>query len=132
MIGVDSNVLLRLFVVDNPEQYAKARSFFAKRDAQDPAYVSAVVLAETVWLLRRRYGYSRTAIATILRGILSSDDFRVEYGEQLAGLLEQNSVPPVQIADFLIAWCARAAGSPQTVTFDRRAAARVPGMELLS
>jgi len=132
MIGVDTNVLLRLVVIENEEQNAKVQSFFAERNADDPAYVSAIVLAETIWLLRSRYGYSRSAVADMLRAMLSSDDFLVEHEGRLALLLEQNPAPPAEIADFLIAWSAGAAGCTHTVTFDRRAASRIPGMELLS
>ena len=38
----------------------------------------------------------------------------------------------VQVADYLIAWSAETVGCAHTVTFDRRAAKLVPGMELLA
>jgi predicted nucleic-acid-binding protein len=132
MIGVDTNVLVRLVAPDDPQQNAAARAFFAKRTADDPAYISGVVLAETIWLLRRRFGYSRTAVENLIRGILSSDDFRVEHGDRLLQILEEPEAARSEVADYLIAWSAQMVGCSRTVTFDRRSAKMVPGMELLS
>ncbi|NJR13735.1 MAG: type II toxin-antitoxin system VapC family toxin [Phyllobacteriaceae bacterium] len=55
MIGIDTNVLLRLLVIDDPVQNALARTFFESRTIEDPAYVSAITLAEPSWSLRRRW-----------------------------------------------------------------------------
>lgn len=38
MIGVDTNVLLRLFVGDDRGQLAKAQSLLARRSAGEPVY----------------------------------------------------------------------------------------------
>lgn len=132
MIGVDTNILVRLFVIDDAAQNASVRAFFAERDAHDPAYVSAIVLAETIWLLRKRYGYSREIITSVLSDMLSSDDFLVEHGEQLAELLERNSGQVMELTDHLIAWSGLAAGCTKTITFDRRSARAIPTMELLA
>ena len=131
MIGVDTNVLIRLLAPDDEKQNAAARSFFSDRSPDDPAYVSSVVLAETVWLLRRRLGYSRTAVEDAVRSMLSSDDFHIEHGERLSALLKQGT-PRAEIADYLIAWSADAAGCLNTVTFDKRSAKSIPSMELLA
>lgn len=132
MIGVDTNVLVRLVVADGEQQHAVAKSFFADRSPDDPAFVSAIVLAEMIWLLRRRFGYSRRAVEDVVRSILSSDDFVVEHGENLLEILQSPDSPLTEIADHLIAWSAEASGCARTVTFDRRAARAVPAMELLS
>lgn len=132
MIGVDTNVLVRLLAPDNEAQHAAARAFFGERSADDPAYISAIVLAETIWLLRGPLGYSKDAVEGVVHGILSSDDFIVEHGDRLLILLEEPSARRTQIADYLIAWSAETAGCARTVTFDRRAAKLVPGMELLA
>ena len=132
MIGVDTNVLVRLVAPDDTIQNQAARDFFAGRSAEDPAYVSGVVLAETIWLLRRRFGYPRQAVEDIVRSFLASDDFLVEGAERLRDVLALPNAARSEIADHLIAWSAETAGCTKTVTFDRCAAARVPAMELLA
>ena len=71
MRAVDTNVLVRLIVRDDPAQVEKAESFVAHG-----AWVSQTVLAETVWVLESVYGLDRAQIATRghhARGARSSD-----------------------------------------------------------
>ncbi len=132
MIGVDTNVLVRLLVQDDPAQNALARDFFARRDAGDPAYIGSVVLAEAIWLLRSRMGFARDAVEDVVRGLLDSDDFVIEAAPRLRELLAQPASDRAQVADHLIAWAAETAGCTRIVTFDRQAARLVPAMELLA
>ncbi len=132
MIGVDTNVLVRLVAPDDQRQNEMARVFFAGRTVNDPAFVSSIVLAETVWLLRRHLGYSRAAVENLVRSLLASDDFVLEHGDRLAVLLDEPASARSQLADHLIAWSAERMGCTATVTFDKVAARHVPSMELLS
>ena len=131
MIGVDTNVLAPLFVTDNPPQHAAARRFFAQRSPNDPAFVSAVVQAEFVWLLERTLHFPANRIVAALQGILSTADFAVEHRDLLEAALQSWAKGPLDLADFLIAGVAQQAGCEVTVTFDKPAAKRVPGMSLL-
>ena len=131
MIGVDTNVIVRLLTADAPGQYGAALSFFRDRTTSDPAYVSAITLAETVWVLRRTYGFSAAEITNSVRMILDSDDFVVEESAALRFIQDQ-AASPALIADYLIAHLGKVAGCRSTVTFDKRAAKAVPGMELLA
>ena len=51
MIGLDTNVLLRLFVEDDPAQSDRARRFVDAAAADEPCLVNSVVLAEFAWTL---------------------------------------------------------------------------------
>ncbi len=117
---------------DDDRQVAKIRAFLDGRSADDPAYVSAVVLAETIWVLESRLGYSREAVLTGLERLLTSNELQIEHGERLSDLLQERHGNRIDIADHLVAWSSQAAGCSATVTFDRRAARKIPGMELLS
>ena len=132
MIGVDTNVLLRLVVNDDPAQNDLVKAFFAKRSVDDPAYVGLVVIAEFTWLLGRHYGYSKTQIADVLIGLLDSVDLVIERPElvQEAALLSRE--PRIDFADVLIARLGQERQCTTTVTFDRNAAKRIAGMDLLA
>ncbi|PZO77281.1 MAG: VapC toxin family PIN domain ribonuclease [Mesorhizobium amorphae] len=132
MIGVDANVLTRLLVNDDASQHETARRFFSERSRGSPAFISAVALVETCWTLQRRYGYGRDLINEQLRAMLSSDDFHFEHGERLADLLDRGERTNLDVADHLVSWSGLAAGCSHTVTFDRGAAKRVEGMELVA
>ncbi len=131
MIGVDTNVLVRFLVEDDPKQNALARDFFSKRSSEDPAFVSAIVLAETVWVLRRNLKLPLATVSDLIQNLLAADRLVVEFTEELDALLSQDT-PQSDIADYLIAWSARRAGCKATVTFDRTSAEAIPGMELLA
>jgi predicted nucleic-acid-binding protein len=132
MIGVDTNVLIRFLVDDDPDQNARARAFLSARSFSDPAFVSAITLAETVWVLTRRLKFPVGTVAKILRELLASEGLIVEHAEELGAIVFGEADPGADIADYLIAWSGAAAGCSRTVTFDRRAASGVPGMELLA
>jgi len=132
VIGVDTNVLLRLIVDDHDEQCSTARAFFAGRTARDPAFVSSTVLAELIWLLRRRFCYSNDDILRALRAMASADELRFEHGDMLRSFLQEDRRTPSDIADALTGWACGAARCEKVVTFDRRSARLIPIMELLS
>ena len=65
LIGIDTNVLLRAFVNDHPEQAERARKFIGSRTASDPAFVCLVTLVEFAWSLRTTFGYSPAILAQV-------------------------------------------------------------------
>lgn len=58
MIGVDTNIIVRLLTGDDPAQTEKATSVFKKGGLLIPD----TVLLESEWVLRHAYGFSPTAI----------------------------------------------------------------------
>lgn len=131
MIGIDTNVLVRFLVDDDPRQNAAARRFLAERTIEDPAYVSSLVIAETVWVLTRRMKYPLPVVADLLQGLLSAEGMVIEYTDELDALLS-TSRPMADLADYLISWSAERAGCRSTATFDEAATKAIAGMELLA
>jgi predicted nucleic acid-binding protein len=66
LIAVDTDVLVRLIVADEPRQAERARRLFAKHDV----WISTSVLLETGWVLRGVYEFSPAAVAGALRVVL--------------------------------------------------------------
>lgn len=132
MIGIDTNILLRFLVDDDPAQSAISRRFMSERSAKDPAYISALVLTETTWFLVRRLNYPKAQIIGLLRQLMEVDGIVFEHSHELKTWGADLSRPVADIADYLIAWSASKSGCHTTMTFDKKAAARVPGMELLA
>lgn len=130
MKAVDTNVLLRYVLRDDEGQFEKAEAFFRTRTAQDPAFVSLIVLAEFAWTLRQRYRYSRADVRSLLETLLETAEIAFEDETMLALVVSQAAHG--DLADHLISYCAHRAGCDSTVTFDTEAARRVPSMELLS
>lgn len=132
MIGVDTNVLVRIFVDDNPEQRVAAQAFMRLRSADDPAFVSAVVLTEVSWVLTRMYKLSVVAVRDAFEWLFESTNILVEAHDLVRSAVALAADKDADISDAIIAAIARDAGASKTVTFDRPAAKRVPGMELIA
>jgi len=74
MIAIDTNVVVRLIVVDDADQAARARSLV--EDA--PVFVPMTVILEAGWVLRSQYGYSTERVVTSLRSLLGLAHVAVE------------------------------------------------------
>jgi predicted nucleic-acid-binding protein len=131
MIGVDTNVLIRLFITEDPRQNELARSFFAERSPKSPAHISLVVMAEFAWVLSVKYKYGYDRIGSAVQAMLDSDDFVVEHRAVVEWALGQFTRSKIDFSDLLIARANEVAECPMTVTFDHDAAKYVSGMELL-
>lgn len=132
MIGVDTNVVLRLFVDDDEIQHRMSVAFFSERTAEDPAYVNDVVVVELVWLLSGRYGFGRDGVVAVLRALLDSVNVRLQNREIVEEAVELAVEVRAGLADSIIAGINRKDGCRNTATFDRPASTRIPGMDLLT
>ena len=123
MIGLDTNVLVRYIVRDDPQQTAAATRLIESRcKSDDPGLVALLVLCELVWVLGRGYGYERVAIVGVLRRILSAGDLQVERSELAWQALNLYDQEKADFADYVIGFCNREMKGEVTYTFDRRAA----------
>ena len=129
MIGVDTNILVRYLVKDDPQQSAAASALFASFSPESTGYLSVPVLVETFWVLRRAYKVSHVEIAEVLVNLASSEELTVEHSD-LVRQAARLAAEGFDFADTLIALIGRDAGCDYTATFDAQAAT-LRGMELL-
>ena len=130
MIGIDTNILVRLYAQDDPVQSRLATDFLEKRLRHETGYVSLIVVVELVWVLTRVYGFDKEKLLVVLGNLLASGDIEVEQAEVFAAALRGFQKTGAQFSDLLISAGARQAGCSQTFTFDDRAAKQA-GMTLL-
>jgi predicted nucleic-acid-binding protein len=74
MIAIDTNIVVRLIVVDDPNQAERAKTLI---DA-GPVLVPMTVILETGWVLRTQYGFSTERVVTSLRALLGLAHIAVE------------------------------------------------------
>jgi len=126
--AVDTKVLVRLLIANDPRQHDAARAFFGSRlSALSPGFLSLVVIAETAWVLRSRYGFTLGEVRATLLGVIDSEQVVVERPGIMRAALSHTTADG---ADWPIHLLGQEAGCRSTVTFDRRFA-RHPGVELL-
>ena len=125
MIGIDTNVLLRFLVDDDPVQLRNGAAV-----AFQP-HPGRSGIHQRGGDSRDRLGFNKNATTTpcdivcdMLRDLLESDAVSIEYGDELGFLLGESQPKKAEIADYLIAWSAGRAGCSHTVTFDREPLAR--------
>ena len=115
MLAVDTNVLVRLVARDDTEQVSAAEDFVNKG-----AWVSHLVLAETLWVLDSVYELSRAQIATAIEMLLNHRDLTVQDTEVVnSALVRYRKRSTVAFSDCLVLEIARKAGHLPLGTFDR-------------
>ena len=115
MIAIDTNVLVRYVVADDPDQARRARRLVAGNEV----ILSATVLLESAWVLRSAYGYDSASIAGVLRRFLGLPNVKAEAPSRFARALDAWEAD-VDFADAL--HLAGIAGDHVFYTFDRHLA----------
>lgn len=115
MLAVDTNVLVRLLARDDAEQVRAAENLISKG-----AWVSQLVLAETLWVLDSVYDLSRVQIAMAVEMLLNHRELSVQDAEVVTTALAQyRRRSAVEFSDCLVLEIARKAGHLPVITFDR-------------
>ncbi|MEN9864984.1 MAG: hypothetical protein RL748_574 [Pseudomonadota bacterium] len=127
MLGIDTNVLVRLLVRDDPAQFACAFDMIKQELAQGhPVLINHSVLLETVWVLQSRYKLDKARLVAMLSGLLAVDDVRLEDEASVESALFLWKNANAGFADCLISSKNQRLGCRATATFDVKAA-RVVG-----
>jgi len=131
MIGLDTNVLVRILVRDDADQADRAKRFFDANDESPPSFlINDVVLAELAWVLESLYGFGTTDISRAVRSLLDNASIAFESSEVVALALARFESVAVSFADCLIAAKNEAARCAFTATFDR-SMRKLPGVKVL-
>jgi len=120
MRGIDTNLLIRYLVHDDPVQFGRARAEIeAAANRDEPLLINAVVLCEVVWVLGSAYEYSRAEITDALEQILATAQFVIEWGDQARQALQDCRTTKAGFTDAFIGRINSSLGAAPTMTFDR-------------
>jgi len=128
--GLDTNVLARYVMQDDPRQSPRATRLIESLRTEAPGFVSVFTLVELVWVLSGCYGLNRAQVATVLETLLRSRELVIDRAELVAQSLGRFGSAGADFADALIERIASAAGCGETMTFDA-GAAKTAGMRLV-
>lgn len=130
MTGLDTNVLVRYIVQDDPGQAALATKLIESLTPEAQGFVSQVVLVETVWVLESSYGADADKIAAVVETLLRIGSILVDRADLVWRTLRRFKQDGGDFSDALVSALAREAGCSMVYTFDQAAAKR-SGMTLL-
>lgn len=120
MIALDTNVLVRFLVEDDPLQTKQASALLQRGIDEDATfYVPDIVLCEVVWVLSTSYRVPRQEIIGHLRKLLHASHLAFSSPERLASALDAYSIGKGDFADYLIREDAHDAGYDTVATFDK-------------
>lgn len=115
MRAIDTNLLVRLITRDDLKQLRAAEEFIAKG-----AWVSHLVLVETLWVLDAVYQSTSEQIATAVEMLLNHKELTLQDSDVVAAALDQfRSRPSVGFSDCMVLEVARKAGHLPVGTFDK-------------
>jgi predicted nucleic-acid-binding protein len=130
MIGLDTNVLVRYIMQDDPKNSPKATKLIESLDADNPGYITMVSVVELYWVLTSCYELTGQQAAQALEAILRTKQLLVERADQVMRALRVFGDGTADFADCLIERSAASAGCTQTMTFDV-GASKHAGMTLI-
>jgi len=115
MHAVDTNVLVRLITRDDPAQTLSADAFITRG-----AWVSHIVLVETLWVLDSVFRLQHEQIAVAVEMLLSHRDLVLQDPDVVqAALGHYRKRPRLGFSDCIVLEVARKAGHLPLGTFDR-------------
>ena len=131
MIGIDTNILLRLWLNDDPARNKRIDALLAAHGGMPGSLlVTDVVLAEAVWTLKSAFDQDKDAQSIAVRSLLEETAFAFEDREAVAAALGLFEAGSCGFADCLVVAKHARQGCEFTATFDR-GMRKLPGVKVL-
>jgi len=132
MKAIDTNILVRFLVDDDPAQAQQVRQLFSGAEQQRGTYfVPLLVVLESIWVLESAYQVGRNELIEVFSDLLLLPVLEFEQREAVQAMLQTARNDPLELPDLLIAKSALRNGCECIVTFDKKAA-RSDAFELLA
>jgi predicted nucleic-acid-binding protein len=130
MIGLDTNIVVRLFTGDDARQRAAAAQLIDGLPQGEKAVVNQVVLVEVLWTPRSVYAFDRDQLTLVVTRLSEHPKMQLLDSDIARDAVHREREIGGDIADHIIALLNRAHGCEVTYTFDRDAA-NTPDFALL-
>lgn len=118
MIGLDTNVLVRCVMQDDPKQSPKAGKLIDALDGTQRGSISVVSVVETVWVLTACYDLNREQVTQALDLLLHANQLSAQQADQVLRARRVLASSKAYFADCLIERSAAQAGCEKTMSFD--------------
>jgi predicted nucleic-acid-binding protein len=120
LIALDTNILIRLMVRDDPKQTVLVeRLIESTAERGETCLITDPVLCEIEWVLESNYGAARSDILAAMQELLAQEVFTFEDREAFQRAVDLCQQTKVELSDLLIGAKGQARGARTTYTFDR-------------
>lgn len=131
MIALDTSVVLRHLLKDDPVQSRLATELVGSLTAERPGFLSREVIVELFWVLEKTIRLPRAHIVETFKAMLGLEIWRIETPERFISALVQYENGGAGFADQMIRLAGLAEGCVHLATFDARLASE-KGVTLLA
>lgn len=119
MIGVDTNILLRAVLDDDPIQSEFAKDFLKKASQQKQLFISGFAILEMAWVLKMKKK-SRRQISESILDLVDSPGLVIGNREVIIKAVEKYTHGKADFGDYMIFSEGEIFGSKQMVSFDQK------------
>ena len=131
MIGLDTNVILRYLLQDDPGQTRRANQIIDKQlSPENRGFISLVAVLEIVWVMRSLLKQNPLQISAHIEHLLAAETLEVQNEQQVFDAAFALKRGTGEFEDSLIGSLNALAGCNGTLTFDKRAS-RLPYFQLI-
>lgn len=131
MPGLDTNVLVRWILDDDPRQATRVQRLFDEvRELRSQLFVPSTVMLELEWVLRSRYKLEKPTVLGAFNALLETQELEFQDEPALERAISLYRQSSADFADCMHAGQCGSAGRAPMITFDDTAA-RLPNVELL-
>jgi predicted nucleic-acid-binding protein len=120
MIGLDTNVLVRYLVMDDPEQGKKASKLIQDAvEGSESLFINNVVLCELVLVLDAAYNFTKNEIADVLEKIMMTELLVIQDQDEAWLALNDFRNGAADYSDYFIGRINKSFECEHTATFDQ-------------
>lgn len=117
MIGIDTNILVRIITRDDEKQTQIALDYISNNSTT--FVINHIVICELVWVLESAYKYDKKQIIKALDCILKVKQFLILEKSSIKSALKLYTETSIDFSDALIGYVNREASCEFTITFDK-------------
>ncbi|MBU4485603.1 MAG: type II toxin-antitoxin system VapC family toxin [Candidatus Delongbacteria bacterium] len=122
MKAIDTNVLVRFLVNDDPVQTGKVYKLFKKaEDDKTKLFIPITVFIETLWVLESLYKTPRSVILDYFKELLLLPILEYENLSSVQKFVHKASETNFGLADLIIGYTSLECGCEKVLTFDKKA-----------
>lgn len=121
IIGLDTNILVRLIVADDQGQLKKVKKLILEyNEIPGSLFINNIVLCELIWVLKKGYKYPKKQLLVALEALLATKEIAFENRNLINHAVNYYRNGKADFSDYLTLVINSQAGCANTYSFDTK------------